>query len=154
MKRGGRGWGARCRGYKRGPSRCRFHCIGEHRESCHCAVSSRAYGYMRARVQGMRMHTPRPASWTERSARFFAREIRSLQSVTERVYPRSQLSRPSFSSRSNNNNHYLFAYITPGLELNSPSFPPPSLVVARNAKRIEKWRFKISRVGRVLRGNF
>lgn len=47
-KEGGRG--GRCRGYKRGPSRCRFHCIGEHRESCHCAVSSRAGINMRARV--------------------------------------------------------------------------------------------------------
>lgn len=76
-------------------------------------------GYMRARVQGSACACEctcpgqllGPAN--AHSAIFCPRN--TVPAVSHgRVYPRSQLSRPSFSSRSNNNNHYLFAYITPG----------------------------------------
>ena len=63
-----------------------------------------------------------PASWTARQRGFLLQKYGPCsQSRPRRVYPRSQLSHPSFSSRSNNNNHCLFAYITPGprFELNS-----------------------------------
>lgn len=64
----------------------------------------------------MRMHMPRPASWTGEctASDFLPEKYGPCSQSRPCIYPRSQLSRPSFSSRSNNNNHYLFAYTTPG----------------------------------------
>lgn len=69
------------------------------RESCHCAGTSRP------------MRVLRTSALTS-AAPVHANAYAASASV-RRVFSRSQLSRPSFSSRSNNNNHCLFAYINP-----------------------------------------
>lgn len=119
-------------------------------ESCHCAswsrrrrASARPRRAVRVkklafRACGFLSHAPllpfvalrEEEKERERDLSFLLQKY-GLWSQSRRVYARSQLSRPSrpsFSSRSNNNNHCLFAYISHRARHPFPSCSPDTAV--------------------------